>query len=260
MTAISAASATESDRHETTNPFPDLATAGAELRTVLLPASPAPCANRAVLRDLGLRWDPAGHLWHDAATADRVRELRERLHLEARCFGVLEADPPRGPGPPRPPAPTATPVRAVASARDPASRSHDGSRTRAEARTVYGADEEDGVAPWRFSERDITSGLPDDSREEDEREEERRLRDLRGRVGAARAVVAKTPGLAEVLARDWREAARFYARFGVTEETLRNGVSAGNVPGKALANASCHPMNTLAEGGEHPRGVLPSAA
>jgi hypothetical protein len=56
--------------------------------------------------------------------------------------------------------------------------------------------------------RGVASGLHDDSREEDEREEERRLSDPRGRVKAARAVVATTPGLAETLAKDWRKAAR----------------------------------------------------
>ena len=80
----------------------------------------------------------------------------------------------------------------------------------------------------RFTVLEITSGLPDDSLEEDERQEERQLRDLRGRVKRARAVVAGTPGLAETLAGDWRKAARYYARFGVTETALRQGVSSGN--------------------------------
>ncbi len=86
------------------------------------------------------------------------------------------------------------------------------------------------------------------------------MRVLRGRVKAARALVASAPGLTGALARDWQKAARFYARYGITEGMFRNGVSAGNVPGKALANASCPPMDTLAEGGEHPQGVLSSAA
>ena len=71
---------------------------------------------------------------------------------------------------------------------------------------------------------ETTSGLPDDSREEDERQEERWLRDLRGRVKAARALVSCTLGLAEKLARDWRKAARFYDRFGVTESQFLHGV------------------------------------
>ena len=39
----------------------------------------------------------------------------------------------------------------------------------------------------------------------------------------ARAVVASTPGLAETLAGDWREAARYYVMFSATEELLRYG-------------------------------------
>ena len=91
-----------------------------------------------------------------------------------------------------------------------------------------GADEdepEEIVTPsHQFSIWDTASGLPDDSREEDERRQARRLRDLRGRVKAARAAVSTTPGLAEVLQADWRKAALFYARFGITESLFRVGV------------------------------------
>jgi hypothetical protein len=72
----------------------------------------------------------------------------------------------------------------------------------------------------------ITSGLPDDSREEDERQVARRLRDVRSRVKAARAVVSTTPGLAETLQGDWRKAALFYARFGIMQAEFRQGVPA----------------------------------
>ncbi len=57
-----------------------------------------------------------------------------------------------------------------------------------------------------------------------ERGDERLVRGLRGRVKGARTVVATTPGFAETLAGDWRRAARFYARNGITEEMLRRGV------------------------------------
>jgi hypothetical protein len=43
-------------------------------------------------------------------------------------------------------------------------------------------------------------------------------------VKAARAVLSTTPGLAETIVRDWRKAARFYARFGITEGEFRLGV------------------------------------
>jgi len=210
MTAISAPRAAASEL--AANPFPDLAD-----RIVLLPGSPATYANRAYLRDLGLRWDPERHQWHGTMSVERVRILREQLGLEVRCFGPLE--PPHGPSPPRPP--VRAPSSGVTSPREYTPRPRDGSRTHAEARTVY---REDEPATSRFSEWDIPSGLPDDSREEDERQAERRLRDLRGRVKLARAAVSKTPRLADILAANWQKAARFYARFEITEAAFRHGV------------------------------------
>lgn len=101
-------------------------------------------------------------------------------------------------------------------ARDPASRPYDGSRTRVEATVAFPSVEDEVATPTRrFTVREITSGLPDDSREEDEREGERRPRDLRGWVERARAVVTSTPGLEETLAGDWSKAARLYVKFGV---------------------------------------------
>jgi hypothetical protein len=67
--------------------------------------------------------------------------------------------------------------------------------------------------------------VPDDSREEDEREAARRLRELRARVKAARSVVSTTPGLADTLRGDWQKAARFYARFGITDAMYRHDVA-----------------------------------
>jgi hypothetical protein len=162
MTAISAASATESDSHETANPFPDL------------PAMRGPDANPRQARPC-------------------VRTTR----------------------------------------RFPSPRFGDYSRTRFESRVAFGGpdegeDAEEVATPVRqFSLLEITSGLPDDSRESDERAAERRLRDLRGRVKAARAAISATTGAEEVLRRDWARAARFYARFEITEGQFRAGVPAG---------------------------------
>ncbi len=117
MTAMSAPRASETP--STANPLRDLV---ASLRTVQVPGSPATYANRAYLRDLGLRWDPANHRWHGTTTAERVKELRERLHLEVWVFGDLEA-PPNGPATPKP----APPVHIAVTARDY-------SRTRVEGR------------------------------------------------------------------------------------------------------------------------------
>jgi hypothetical protein len=84
----------------------------ASLRTVVLPGSPATYEHRAELKQIGLRWDPAGHRWHGTTTAARVRELRERLGLEVRAFGVLEA-PPKRPAPPKPVLPIRPPASEV---------------------------------------------------------------------------------------------------------------------------------------------------
>jgi len=191
-------------------------------RTVLLPGSPATYANRAFLKGLGLRWDPEGHRWHGTASAENVRVLREQLGLEVRCFGSLEIEATlKEPTSPKPVAPNPRPTLEVAQ------RPHDGSRTNLEARLAFpaeGSEEELSTPTRRFTLDEITSGLPDDSREEDERADARYVRDLRGRVKAARAVVSRTPGLVEKLTSDWKKAARFWARFGITEEMFRAGV------------------------------------
>ncbi|MCI4364447.1 MAG: hypothetical protein L3K10_00040 [Thermoplasmata archaeon] len=90
-------------------------------------------------------------------------------------------------------------------------------------------DEEDGVDSRRFSLMEITSGLPDDSREADERAAVRNLPDLRARVKAARPLVASSPGVADTLSRDWRHAAWFYARFGITEGQFRGKGALGTL-------------------------------
>jgi len=204
MTAMSAPSASQTPSSLAAN------------RTVLLPGSPATYANRAFLKGLGLRWDPEGHRWHGTASAENVRALRDQLGLEVRCFGNLDVPnevAPTGPAVPKPAGPR---------------RPHDSSRTSFESRLAF-ADPDDephevAIQGRRFSLDEITSGLPDDSRESDERAEARRLRDLRSRVKHARTLVAATPGLAEVLQSDWKRAAGFYARFGITEATFEHGV------------------------------------
>ena len=158
MTAISAASATESDSHETANPFPDLST---------------------------IRGPTAG----------------PRAAPPARTF--------------------------------PTPRFGDYSRTRFESRVAFGGPDEEPNKPAtqtrRFTVFDVTSGLPDDSREEDQRSSERRVREARARVKAARAMAANTPELGETLQRDWRKAALFYARYGITEAQFRYGVPVGSI-------------------------------
>ncbi|MGA7477025.1 MAG: hypothetical protein WBW47_07425 [Thermoplasmata archaeon] len=226
MTAMSATSTRPTP--STANPFPELAQTA---RTVLLHGSPATYANRAYLRDLGLRWDPERQQWHGTTTPGHVRVLREQLGIEVRCFGTLD-QPPRGPSPPSPSVAVLAPALPSVPCSAPRPRFGDYSRTRFESQVAFGGpDEDEGedaedqsiiAAPTRqFSLLETTSGLPDDSREADERAAERRLRDLRWRVKAARAAISTTPGLADTLHSDWQRAARFYARFKVNESQLR---------------------------------------
>jgi hypothetical protein len=165
MTAISAHSANGTP--STANSLRDLV---ASLRTVVVPAGPATYANRAALRAMGLRWDPVGHRWHGTTTTDGVRELRERLGLDVRDFGQLEASP-KCPAAPKPapswPAPKPGPI--AVPTRDLARRPHDGSRTRVEARVAFptlAEGDEIATPARRFSIREITSDVPDDHREE----------------------------------------------------------------------------------------------
>lgn len=216
MTATSAQSA-----NETPSPAHPLA-----LRTVLLAGSERTYANRDYLRGLGLRWDPEHHRWHGTTTAEQVCILRERLGLEVRCFGSL--DPPPGPEPARPTEPP-RPAKSVR-ARAPITPVHDFSRTHVEARVVYRERDEDAdefVPPTRtFRVLDITSDLPDDSKEAEERGAERQLRDLRGRVKRAREVITGTPGLFDLLAASPEKTVLFCARYGITERMLVHRVEA----------------------------------
>jgi hypothetical protein len=221
MTAMSAQRASGSANNASQTP------ANAHIR---IPGSNRTYEVRDVLREMGLRWDPLSHAWHGMLPGDQGSRLARDLGLKPQIVPTIEAfaceAPPAPPqsSPGRPEGPR-TPVRPP--------RPHDGSRTRAEARLVFpGADDdpdEVAVGDRRFSLLEITSGLPDDSRDADERIAERQLHDLRARAKAARAVVAKTPGLVETLRNDAQRAARFYARSGITEEIFRRGVPASPV-------------------------------
>ena len=52
-------------------------------------------------------------------------------------------------------------------------------------------------------------------------------------------MVANTPGLAEVLAKDWRKAGLFYARWGITEVMFRHWVSS------VMHNSHCFSRDQL---------------
>ena len=149
---------------------------------------------RDVLRGLGLRWDPQTRAWHGTLPANESAILGRELGVKPQVVTPIEAfaateiaqnapnAPPTPPAGSRPPQPRQVP--------------RDGSRTRLEARAAFSNENLDGSAtfPGRFTIEDITSGLPDDSREADERAAARSLADLRGRVKTARAALATVPG------------------------------------------------------------------
>ena len=116
----------------------------------------------------------------------------------------------------------------------------DGSRTRAEAHLAFPDVEEERdeveVGARRFNLQEIASGLPDDSREADKRAECRHPVDRRSRVKIARTVLSRMPGLAAILRERPDRAARFYARFGVSEAFFGHGVSAGDAAVALLEN------------------------
>jgi hypothetical protein len=218
MTAMSAQRAS-GNATDATNP-----TANAHVR---IPGSPRTYEVRDVLRGMGLRWDPLSHAWHGMLPGDQGSRLARDLGLKLQIVPTIEAfasestlEPLRGlPGRPEPPRP---PIRVP--------KPRDGSRTRAEARLAFpGADDdldEAAVGDHRFSVLEITSGLPDDSREADERVQEQMLRDLRGRVKVARAAISAVPGAERVLDQDSEKAARFYVRFGISSRAFLFGVPA----------------------------------
>ena len=194
-----------------------------------------PCRSRQAPRRTRIvppcmRWvfarDPEGHRWHGTTTTDRVRGAARSgpdWSTGVRDAGAAAASDRRAT-----PGPGSIAERSAGRRTRALSPARDGARTCLESRIALPDDDSDAeeiaTPTRRFSLLEITTGLPDDSREADERAAERRLRELRARVRATRAVVATTPGLAETLHLDWRKTARFYAGFGITDALFRLGV------------------------------------
>lgn len=70
-------------------------------------------------------------------------------------------------------------------------------------------------------------------------------------------MIAGMPGLSELLASDWRKAARFYARLRVTEELVRHGVPVTDLPGENLAERLGSPVDWPEEGRAREAATLP---
>ncbi len=155
-------------------------------------AGPASYAHRAELKALHLLWDPAAREWFGAVLAADIGAL-EQLGL---TIEVRKRQAPRE-------------HVAPAGKRDHAKASAEASAGRAEGRVSQ-----------HFSLLDITAGLPDDSREDDERVRAQGERERQGRVRAARAVIQAHPGLESVLARDQTKLTLFCAVHHVTPDEL----------------------------------------
>ncbi len=227
MTALSAPSATGTPSIASPNSPP--ASAFPNAVRVRIAGSDRTYEVRDVLRGMGLRWDPLSHAWHGSLPPTARSQIERDLGLPVQLVRALDSFP----GVQDPPATIPTPPGGP---RAPRPRVRDGSRSRLESRVAIPREEE---APepllGRFSVADVTSGLPDDSREADECAAARRLADLRGRVKAARAAISRAPGAAEALLRDPARASWLCARFGISPEQLRHGVPAqgGDAPWEA---------------------------
>ena len=197
--------------------------APAELATVVLEGSPQTYDVRNVLRALGLRWDRAAHHWHGSLRVPERARLEAEFHLPIQLVEVL------------PPVSSATPtvedpqgpVGAIrwAHANCAEKRPWNGSRTGQMAIMgpkggSLGIEEEDGVDGRRFSILEVTSGLPDDSRDSDEHFRALIQRQRRGRVAAAQAALEAHPEARELVMRDQTKQRLFCARFGITPQDL----------------------------------------
>ena len=251
MTALSAPSATG-----TVSPPNSPVASAPNVVRVRIAGSDRTYEVRDALRRMGLRWDPLSHAWHGSLPPMARSQIERDLGLPVQLVRALDSfpaarEPPAGPRPGGPDGPW-----------NPRRRVHDGSRSRLESRVALpGEEDEAPEAPrGRFTLADVTSGLSDDSREADERAAARHLADLRGRVKAARAAIARAPGAAEDLLRDPPRAAWLCARFGITPEQLRHGVAQATGADTVVWEPTGAPSDWLATIRARDGEVLPERA
>ncbi len=158
-------------------------------------AGPASYDHRSELKALHLRWDPAAREWSGIVLGEDIATL-EGLGLAVEVRQRRQPREPKGSAP--------------APKRDHAKASVE----------AYGARSVQGRESVRFSLLDVTAGLPDDSREDDQRVRAQAQRERQGRVRVARAVIQAHPGLETVLARDQTKLTLFCAVHHVTPDEL----------------------------------------
>ena len=104
-----------------------------------------------------------------------------------------------------------------------AAASRDARRTRSEAHSAFRAPlvgGEDGMDDRRYTVLDTTSGLPDDSRDEDQHARAVIEHQRQGRVAAAQEALKARPEARELVMRDQTKQRLFCARFGITAQDL----------------------------------------
>ena len=174
-------------------------------------AGPASYAHRAELKALHLRWDPTAREWSGVVLGSDIPSLENLgLMVSVRSGSVAPPSLPKGPS-----APGRGPVPREARGGSAPRRPRDHARTSVEAYLPKGERESLGRLS-RFTLLDITSGLADDTREDDQRARAAVEAERRGRVAAALAALeAHAVARAQVF-HDQTRCVMFCARFGVT--------------------------------------------
>ena len=143
----------------------------------------------------------------NAICAESAAQLAT-THAELALAPTALAGVPEGPSPARRPTHLPRPRR-------------DGSRTSLEARVAFSGEKGGLTGPFsKLTLADITSGLPEDSREADERELAKRRAEQKGRVAAAKKALEGHPEAQQQVLRDQTRLRMFCARFGVTPQEI----------------------------------------
>ena len=174
-------------------------------------AGPASYAHRAELKALHLRWDPTAREWTGVVLGSDIPSL-ENLGLMVSVPSGSVAPPslPKGPS-----APGRQPVPREARGGSVPRRPRDHARTSVEAYLPKGERESLGRLS-RFTLLDITSGLADDTREDDQRARAAVEAERRGRIAAALAALETHAVARAQVFHDQTRCVMFCARFGVT--------------------------------------------
>ncbi len=184
---------------------------GSSYYLVSVGAGPASYDHRSELKALHLRWDPNAREWSGVVLGSDIGTLEGLgLLVEVRSGSVSRPSLPRGPS-----APGRQRAPRDAQGGSAPRRPRDHAKASVEAYLPKGERESLGRLS-RFTLLDITSGLADDTREDDQRARAAVEAERKGRVAAALAALeAHAVARAQVF-HDQTRCVMFCARFGVT--------------------------------------------